>query len=153
MSFLGNVIWLIFGGLIAGLGYIIGGGLLCLTVIGIPFGLQSIRLGLSTFAPFGKEVSSTRHQGAAKIIFDVLWILLFGWEIAMTHLTFALVLATGDHGRRSRWVAWAGVGALFGCAFLLKPPLGGGAVVCAAYLARRQYHRTERIGAALVPLV
>jgi uncharacterized membrane protein YccF (DUF307 family) len=56
MSILGNVIWLIFGGLIAALGYIIGGLALCLTIIGIPFGMQSIRIGFATLTPFGKEV-------------------------------------------------------------------------------------------------
>lgn len=92
ISFLGNLIWLIFGGLITGLGYIIGGLLLCVTVVGIPFGLQSINLGVATFAPFGKEVVSTDPPGSLKIVFDVVWILLFGWEIAMAHLVSALVL-------------------------------------------------------------
>jgi len=92
MSFLGNLIWLIFGGLITGLGYIIGGLLLCVTVVGIPFGLQSINLGVATFAPFGKEVVSTGSSGSLKIVFDVVWIILFGWEIAMAHLVSALIL-------------------------------------------------------------
>ena len=93
MSLLGNIVWLVFGGFSVGLGYILGGALLCLTVVGIPFGLQSIRLGVSTFAPFGKEVVGTRSQTSLKIVFDVLWIILFGWEIAVAHLTSALVLA------------------------------------------------------------
>ena len=93
MSFLGNLIWLIFGGLIAGLGYILGGAVLCLTIVGIPFGLQSIRLGAATMTPFGKEVITTRRQSSLKIVFDVIWILMFGWEIAVAHLTSALILA------------------------------------------------------------
>jgi uncharacterized membrane protein YccF (DUF307 family) len=56
MSFFGNLIWLIFGGFVAGLGYILGGIVLCLTIIGIPFGLRVISLGVATLAPFGKEV-------------------------------------------------------------------------------------------------
>jgi uncharacterized membrane protein YccF (DUF307 family) len=91
MSFLGNLIWFIFGGLIAGLIYIIGGAAMCLTVVGIPFGLQSIRLGLATMAPFGKEVVLSGQPGPFKVLFDILWIVLFGWEIAMTHLTFGLI--------------------------------------------------------------
>ena len=55
MSLLGNIIWLIFGGFLSGLGYIIGGLIVCLTVIGIPFGVQAIKLGVATMAPFGKE--------------------------------------------------------------------------------------------------
>jgi len=94
VSFLGNVIWLIFGGFIAGLGYILGGLLLCLTIIGIPFGVQSIKLGLATFAPFGKEVVQTENaSGCLSIFFNLLWILLFGWEIAIAHLASAAILA------------------------------------------------------------
>lgn len=94
MSFLGNVIWLIFGGLLAGLGYILGGLLLCLTIVGIPFGLQSIRLGVATLTPFGKEVvPEEKGTGLLRMVFNVIWILLFGWEIALAHLTGALLLA------------------------------------------------------------
>ena len=56
MSFLGNLIWLIFGGFFAGMGYILGGLVLCLTIIGIPFGLRVISIGVATLAPFGKTV-------------------------------------------------------------------------------------------------
>ncbi len=94
MSFLGNLIWLIFGGLLTGLGYILGGLLLCLTIVGIPFGLQSIRLGVATLTPFGKEVvSEEKGAGFLRMVFNVIWILLFGWEIALAHLVGALLLA------------------------------------------------------------
>ena len=94
MSCLGNIIWLIFGGFLAGLGYIVGGLLLCLTIIGIPFGIQSIKLGVATFAPFGKEVvPGQRAGGFLPLVFDVLWIVLFGWEIALAHLISAAILA------------------------------------------------------------
>lgn len=68
MTLLGNILWLIFGGLIACVGYLLSGALLCLTIIGIPFGIQSIKIGIATLAPFGKnvielpEAISTRHQ-------------------------------------------------------------------------------------------
>jgi uncharacterized membrane protein YccF (DUF307 family) len=94
MSFLGNIIWLIFGGLLAGLGYIIGGLLLCLTIIGIPFGVQSIKLGIATFAPFGKEIVELPEANSLlRVIFNVIWLLLFGWEIALAHAGSALLLA------------------------------------------------------------
>jgi uncharacterized membrane protein YccF (DUF307 family) len=93
MSFLGNVIWLIFGGLITAIGYIIGGILLCLTLVGIPFGLQSIKLGVATLTPFGKEVVVSKNEGPVAMLFDVIWIVLFGWEIALAHLASALILA------------------------------------------------------------
>lgn len=94
MTLLGNLIWLVFGGLLAGLGYILGGLLLCLTIIGIPFGLQSIKLGIATFAPFGKEVVPLPSAGGClPVLFNILWLVLFGWEIALAHLGSALLLA------------------------------------------------------------
>jgi len=94
MSLLGNLIWLIFGGLLAGLGYIIGGVLLCLTIVGIPFGLQSIKLGMATFTPFGKEVVEGEHANSPlRVLFNLIWLVLFGWEIALNHLLWAVVLA------------------------------------------------------------
>jgi len=94
MSLIGNIIWLIFGGLLAGLGYIIGGVMLCVTIIGIPFGLQAIKIGVATFAPFGKEVVEREGaNGVLPILFNLIWIVLFGWEIAIAHLIHAVILA------------------------------------------------------------
>lgn len=94
MSLIGNIIWLLFGGLIAGLGYIIGGLLTCLTIIGIPFGLQAIKIGFAALTPFGKEIVVDKAADSLlKLIFDVIWIVLFGWEIAIAHLTAAAILA------------------------------------------------------------
>ncbi|MEM6456545.1 MAG: YccF domain-containing protein [Acidobacteriota bacterium] len=94
LSLLGNILWLIFGGLLAGLGYIFGGLVLCLTIIGIPFGLQSIKLGWATLAPFGKEAVELEDANSClRLGFNVLWLLLFGWGIALTHLVHAFFLA------------------------------------------------------------
>ena len=57
MSLLGNLLWLIFGGLLSSLGYLLGGVLLCCTLIGIPFGLQCFRMSGAILAPFGKQVT------------------------------------------------------------------------------------------------
>lgn len=93
MSLLGNIIWLIFGGFVAGLGYILGGLTICLTIIGIPFGVQAIKLGFATMAPFGKEnVVDENSSGILLMIFNVIWVVLFGWEIAVAHLVSALIL-------------------------------------------------------------
>ena len=94
MSLLGNLIWLIFGGFLAGLGYIIGGLLICVTIIGIPLGLQSIKLGFATFAPFGKTVVERPDANSPlRVIFNLIWLVLFGWEIALAHALHALFLA------------------------------------------------------------
>ncbi len=93
MTCLGNILWLIFGGLFAGLGYIIGGLLLMITIIGIPFGIQSIKLGISNFAPFGKAVTESGDAWSGlNLIFNIIWVILFGWEIALIHLTSAAIL-------------------------------------------------------------
>lgn len=94
MSCLGNIIWLIFGGFITGMGHILGGMVMCITIVGIPFGLQSIKLGIATLSPFGREITVTeRSGGLLQIIFNILWIILFGWEIALSHLGHAAILA------------------------------------------------------------
>lgn len=94
MSLFGNFIWLIFGGFLAGIGYILGGLALCLTIIGIPFGVQSIQLGIAAMAPFGKQVIQEENgEGLLRLIFNVIWVLLFGWEIAIAHLGSAFLLA------------------------------------------------------------
>ena len=94
MSLFGNVLWLIFGGFFAGMGYIIGGIGLCLTIVGIPFGLQAMKLGVATFAPFGKElVEEPNANSVLRIVLNIVWIIFFGWEIAVAHLVSALVLA------------------------------------------------------------
>jgi uncharacterized membrane protein YccF (DUF307 family) len=94
MSLLGNIIWLILGGFLSGLGYILSGLLLCLTIIGIPFGLMSMRIGVATFAPFGKQVVERPDANSPlRLVFNVLWLLIFGWGIALAHLASALVCA------------------------------------------------------------
>ena len=94
MSLLGNILWLIFGGFLTGLGYIIGGIGLCLTIVGIPFGIQAMKLGVATFAPFGKElVEEPNANSIVRVIFNIIWIIFFGWGIAVAHLVSAAVLA------------------------------------------------------------
>jgi uncharacterized membrane protein YccF (DUF307 family) len=94
VSLLGNILWLIFGGLLAGLGYILGGLAMCLTIIGIPFGIQAMKVGVATLAPFGKRVVEDPHaNGPLQILLNVIWLIFFGWEIALAHLVHAGILA------------------------------------------------------------
>ena len=89
-----NILWLIFGGVFLGFSYIVGGLLLCVTIIGIPFGLQAMKFGVACFTPFGREIK--RKEGssdALSLVFNVLWILLIGWELCCTHLVLALACA------------------------------------------------------------
>jgi uncharacterized membrane protein YccF (DUF307 family) len=93
MSLLGNILWLIFGGFLSGLGYIVAGLVLCVTIVGIPFGLMSMRIGVATFAPFGKQVVERQNANSPlRVVFNIIWLLLFGWGIALAHLGSAVVL-------------------------------------------------------------
>lgn len=93
MSLLGNIIWLIFGGLLAGIGYIIGGLVLCITIIGIPWGLKAIQFGFTVMTPFGKEtVPSKGGEGCLPMAMNIVWLVLFGWEIAIAHVVFGIIL-------------------------------------------------------------
>lgn len=72
--------------------YIIGGLLLCLTIIGIPFGIQKIKLSLLALTPFGQEVEpNNAASGCLAILFNILWILCGGFWIAVVHLVLALI--------------------------------------------------------------
>jgi uncharacterized membrane protein YccF (DUF307 family) len=94
VSFLGNLIWLVFGGFLAGIGYILGGLLLCLTIVGIPFGRQAIRFGFAVMVPFGKDLTEQRGGDSPfALIFNILWLVFFGWELAITHLVSGLILS------------------------------------------------------------
>jgi uncharacterized membrane protein YccF (DUF307 family) len=94
MSFLGNAVWLIFGGILAALIYIIGGVIICMTIVGIPFGLQCIKLGIAMLAPFGKELyRSPQADDELYVIMNLIWFVLFGWLIALLHLMLAIILA------------------------------------------------------------
>ncbi len=93
MSILMNILWLVFGGFFVALGYMIGGALLCATIVGIPFGMQAINLGVASLAPFGKSVVRRRERGGfLALVFDVIWLLLFGWEIAIANAIGGLLL-------------------------------------------------------------
>ena len=94
MTLLGNLIWLIFGGLISCVAWVVAGFGLCLTIIGIPFGLQAMKVGVASLAPFGKHVHELPDANSAlRIVFNLIWIVLFGWELAVAHLVWAIVLA------------------------------------------------------------
>ncbi len=93
MNILGNIVWLLFGGLLISLYYLIGGLFFCLTIIGIPFGLQLIKMAGFAFWPFGHEVvSDTNDGGCLSIFMNVLWVILGGIEIALMHLGFGVFL-------------------------------------------------------------
>ena len=93
MNLIGNLIWLIFGGFFAALGYFIGGLLLCFTIIGIPFGLQCFKLAAVVLMPFGRRVVNREtSNGCLTSVCNIIWLLFGGWYTALTHLFFGLLL-------------------------------------------------------------
>jgi uncharacterized membrane protein YccF (DUF307 family) len=93
MNFIGNLIWLIFGGFFAAMGYIVGGFVLCLTLVGIPFGLQCFKLAGLVLWPFGKRVVSTGNgMGCISLFCNIIWLLCGGLYTALIHLVFAALL-------------------------------------------------------------
>lgn len=92
MKFLGNLLWLILGGLIVALYYYLMGLLFCITIIGIPFGVQLFKMGTFALWPFGHDVQSgPNDSGCLSIIMNVIWIIFGGVEITLTHLTFGVI--------------------------------------------------------------
>ena len=92
MKFLGNLIWLVFGGLLVAVIYWLVGLLMCITIIGIPFGVQLFKLGIYALWPFGHElVNGPGQPGCISTVMNLLWILLGWWEIAIVHGVFGLI--------------------------------------------------------------
>lgn len=81
MNFLGNVLWIIFGGLLMSLSWLVAGLLACLTIIGIPFGIQCFKIAKLVLAPFGKEI--IYGDGIGNFLMNVIWILICGWGLAL----------------------------------------------------------------------
>jgi uncharacterized membrane protein YccF (DUF307 family) len=93
MDLFGNLIWLIFGGLMAALGYFLGGFVLCITVIGVPWGLQCFKLAGLVLWPFGKKViSDSNNMGCLNIVFNLIWILCGGLYTAIVHIVMGAIL-------------------------------------------------------------
>jgi uncharacterized membrane protein YccF (DUF307 family) len=91
MSLFGNIIWFIFGGLISAALWLFSGLLLCLTIVGIPFGLQCFKFAIFVLWPFGRDVEIGQF-GALGLFGNIIWIIFCGFWLCLTHLFFALLL-------------------------------------------------------------
>jgi uncharacterized membrane protein YccF (DUF307 family) len=94
MKIIGNIIWLIFGGIIIAVEYFIGSIILMITIVGIPFGLQTLKMASLSLWPFGRtsRVGAT-SQGCLNVVMNVLWLLCGGIWIAITHAFFGVLLS------------------------------------------------------------
>lgn len=92
MKGIGNILWLILGGLVVAMIYFLVGVVLFCTIIGIPFGIQLFKLGEYALWPFGRElVNKPGEPGCVSVVMNLLWILLGWWEVALVHLVCGLV--------------------------------------------------------------
>ncbi|HIT86267.1 MAG TPA: YccF domain-containing protein [Candidatus Coprocola pullicola] len=82
MSLLGNIIWLLLGGLICAIGWCLAGVLCCITIIGIPIGLQCFKFSKLVLSPFGKEIVYGNMSGGSMVL-NVFWMIFCGWELAV----------------------------------------------------------------------
>lgn len=90
MGMLGNFLWFIFGGLLSGLGWVGAGCLWCITIIGIPVGLQCFKLAEISFFPFGKEV--IYQGGAVSFLINILWFVFSGLPLALANFCMGCLL-------------------------------------------------------------
>ena len=93
MRLLLNLLWIVFGGFVVWLEYVLGGLLLCLTVVGIPFGLQCFKIAGLALTPFGKDLVEQKGRGGIGCVLNVFWILVAGIWIFLSHLALGVGLA------------------------------------------------------------
>jgi uncharacterized membrane protein YccF (DUF307 family) len=101
LSFLLNILWLIFGGFISGLGWILAGILMAITIIGIPWVRTCFMLAGFSFWPFGRDIIPRDEltgredlgTGALGLIGNIIWFILCGWWLAIWHIAAAIALA------------------------------------------------------------
>ena len=75
MSTLGNILWFFLGGFLLALYYAVFGFLMCITIVGIPFGVQLFKMAGLSLCPFGKDVELMSDSSCLSVVFNILWIL------------------------------------------------------------------------------
>lgn len=92
LSLILNIIWLLTAGWALFLGYLLAGVLACIFIVTIPFGIASFRIAGFVLWPFGRTVVWRRDAGLWSILGNIVWIIVFGWELALAHLVAGLLL-------------------------------------------------------------
>ncbi len=91
MNFLGNLLWIILGGLFVSLYYAVIGLVFCISIIGIPFGVQLLKIAGFALCPFGRQVvPGTNDGGCLSILMNIIWIIFGGIEIALAHVVLGI---------------------------------------------------------------
>jgi uncharacterized membrane protein YccF (DUF307 family) len=93
MRTIGNVLWFILAGVWLAISYAVAGLALCITIVGIPFGIQAFKLAGFVLWPFGRTVVvNPSRTGVLEVLFNLIWLVLFGWGIFVVHVVSAVVL-------------------------------------------------------------
>ena len=103
MSFLLNILWLIFGGLAMAVGWVIAACLMAITIVGLPWTPAALRIAAYTLLPFGQHVEDSRGAGTGSFIGNVIWFILAGWWLALGHLVLAILLGITIIGLPFAW--------------------------------------------------
>ena len=91
MKFIGNILWLLLGGILISFYYAVIGLLFCMTIIGIPFGIQLFKIAGFALWPFGHEIiAGPNDTGCLAVAMNIVWIICGGIEIALLHLAFGI---------------------------------------------------------------
>ncbi len=94
MKLVGNLIWVIFGGFGIALEYFAASIALMITIVGIPFGIQTLKLGILALFPFGHDiVEAPKVTGILSLIMNIIWVIIGGIWISLSHLFFAVLFA------------------------------------------------------------
>ncbi len=94
MRLLGNIIWLVFGGIFIAIEYLISSVLLMITIVGIPFGLQTLKLASLALWPFGSHIQYKKSApGCLSTLMNLIWFFIGGCWICLSHLAFGILLA------------------------------------------------------------
>ena len=89
-----NILWFVLGGWLSGLLWLFGGAILALTVVGLPWTFAAWRIASYSFWPFGREVvwqDAHPVAGCLGVVLNIVWFVVAGWYIALTHLLIAVV--------------------------------------------------------------
>ena len=89
MRLVGNVLWVIFGGMVLALLWFLVGCICCCTIVGIPLGIQCFKFGSLLIWPFGSNVVYSNRTGS--FLLNLLWLLLFGWELALFSVIIGII--------------------------------------------------------------
>lgn len=103
MSLILNILWLVLGGLAMAFGWLVAAALMAITIVGLPWAPAALRIAAYTLLPFGQTVQNNPDAGTLSVIGNILWFILAGWWLALSHLVLALALAITIIGLPFAW--------------------------------------------------